>query len=297
MASEEADALNIACLNGTCGCGPWTGCKVAESVWTERDQSPSEGVASKPDDTGEASKPKARATELKPIEPQDSGVAAADPYADRGVSSADLKCATCKAPAVAMAHAEKTDGGFLDWPVCEAHFVPAILAGWKPVHFDNAHPLPSTASAAANQKTPEHDGYGRCSGTGRVWVDDGDKSNFYRGGSCPNCQPPEVKPPVVGEGETCEWFWRIVDAHGLADLPSDEESALRLLVDRASTSPREAGLREAIARIIDPWAWTLLDHPVKYSNPFDQTNATNRREATLAKADQIAALSVQRSES
>jgi len=29
-----------------------------------------------------------------------------------------------------------------------------------------------------------------------------------------------------------EWFWRIVDAAGLADVPSDEEEALRLILKR-----------------------------------------------------------------
>lgn len=34
-----------------------------------------------------------------------------------------------------------------------------------------------------------HGGYGRCRGTGKVWVDDGEASNFYRSGSCPDCAP------------------------------------------------------------------------------------------------------------
>lgn len=34
-----------------------------------------------------------------------------------------------------------------------------------------------------------HGGYGQCTGTGRVWVDDGEQSNFYTQGSCPRCRP------------------------------------------------------------------------------------------------------------
>jgi hypothetical protein len=33
----------------------------------------------------------------------------------------------------------------------------------------------------------DHDGYGLCSGFGRMWVDDGRNSNFYEGGSCRRC--------------------------------------------------------------------------------------------------------------
>jgi hypothetical protein len=34
--------------------------------------------------------------------------------------------------------------------------------------------------------------------------------------------------------EGTEWFWRIVDANGLGDVPSDEGPALRLLCERAA---------------------------------------------------------------
>lgn len=44
--------------------------------------------------------------------------------------------------------------------------------------------------ALAVEPTPAfdmHGGYGRCSGIGKVWVDDGEASNFYEGGHCPRC--------------------------------------------------------------------------------------------------------------
>ena len=37
-----------------------------------------------------------------------------------------------------------------------------------------------------------HGGYGLCSGPpvgGKVWVDDGEQSNWYVGGTCPRCDP------------------------------------------------------------------------------------------------------------
>jgi hypothetical protein len=33
-----------------------------------------------------------------------------------------------------------------------------------------------------------HGGYGQCGGLGKVWVDDGVASNWYVGGSCPDCE-------------------------------------------------------------------------------------------------------------
>jgi hypothetical protein len=45
---------------------------------------------------------------------------------------------------------------------------------------------PATVAPKANDM---HGGYGRCAGAGQVWVDDGEASNFYRGGSCPDCAP------------------------------------------------------------------------------------------------------------
>jgi hypothetical protein len=44
--------------------------------------------------------------------------------------------------------------------------------------------------------TKHHNGYGQCTGSGQVWVDDGSRSNFYRGGSCPRCAP--RPPPDAG---------------------------------------------------------------------------------------------------
>ena len=66
--------------------------------------------------------------------------------------------------------------------------------------------------------------------------------------------------------ETTEWFWRIVDEVGLADVPSDEQAALRLLVQRAARAEaRPAVDREAVARELwnlatgcepgEAWAW------------------------------------------
>lgn len=48
---------------------------------------------------------------------------------------------------------------------------------------------------------------------------------------------------VVDECKMCapddrEWFWRIVDAAEIADLPSIEEDALRILCERASRAKR-----------------------------------------------------------
>jgi len=42
---EAMDMLNAACLNGTCGCGPWMGCKVADAVWAERDAATARAAA------------------------------------------------------------------------------------------------------------------------------------------------------------------------------------------------------------------------------------------------------------
>lgn len=53
--------------------------------------------------------------------------------------------------------------------------------------------------------------------------------------------------------EATEWFWRIVDEAGLADVPSDEQAALRLLVQRAARAearPAPAVDREAVARVV-----------------------------------------------
>lgn len=36
----------------------------------------------------------------------------------------------------------------------------------------------------------------------------------------------------MAENEGTEWFWRIVDQNGIADVPSDEEAALRLILTR-----------------------------------------------------------------
>lgn len=57
-----------------------------------------------------------------------------------------------------------------------------------------------------------HDGYGKCSGTGRVWVDDGQASNWYEGGSCDACRSFAEKlralPPLPPRGEE-PVAWRI----------------------------------------------------------------------------------------
>lgn len=39
----------------------------------------------------------------------------------------------------------------------------------------------------------DHGGYGKCCGLGRVWVDDGQASNWYEGGSCENCRRVSAK--------------------------------------------------------------------------------------------------------
>lgn len=71
----------------------------------------------------------------------------------------------------------------------------------------------------------DHDGYGKCGGTGRVWVDAGQASNWYEGGSC----------------ETCRSF--------------DAKLAERL-TKAASPGQDE---RDALARIIEPGAWAVYD--------------------------------------
>ena len=47
------------------------------------------------------------------------------------------------------------------------------------------------------------------------------------------------------DGETTEWFWRIVDQSGIADVPSDEEAALKLILRRLKAE------QEAKERSID----------------------------------------------
>src|SRR4051812_11181069 len=53
-------------------------------------------------------------------------------------------------------------------------------------------------------------------------------------------------------GEGTEWFWRIVDAHGLADVPSDEGEALRLILRRGGFAGGERGGEPRDERWQDP---------------------------------------------
>lgn len=48
-----------------------------------------------------------------------------------------LKCRTCGDRATAMARAVNKDDTTQDWPVCDRHFMDAVLAGWKPVDLPN----------------------------------------------------------------------------------------------------------------------------------------------------------------
>lgn len=36
----------------------------------------------------------------------------------------------------------------------------------------------------------------------------------------------------MSKADGTEWFWRIVDRNGIADVPSDEEAALKLILHR-----------------------------------------------------------------
>jgi hypothetical protein len=54
-----------------------------------------------------------------------------------------------------------------------------------------------------------------------------------------------------------EWFWRIVDADGLGDVPSDEEPALRLLCRRAAKA-QELQAENARLRAIAQSRYELL---------------------------------------
>jgi len=52
-----------------------------------------------------------------------------------------------------------------------------------------------------------HGGYGECGGSGQVWVDDGQSSNYYRGGTCKRCAdntPGPVNPDGPQAADTLE---------------------------------------------------------------------------------------------
>lgn len=57
---------------------------------------------------------------------------------------------------------------------------------------------------------------------------------------------PDLTSPATKGGSGTEWFWRIVDADGLGDVPSDEEAALRLLCRRSAEA---FTLRETVAKL------------------------------------------------
>lgn len=68
--------------------------------------------------------------------------------------------------------------------------------------------------------------------------------------------------------EGTEWFWRIVNADGLGDVPSDEVAALRLLCRRAARAAQVeaevARLRERVATLeaaLQPFANYAADMP------------------------------------
>ena len=52
-----------------------------------------------------------------------------------------LPCKTCGHPAVALAHPTPE----LEWPVCAAHWIAALIAGWKPDTPDGNPPWPALA--------------------------------------------------------------------------------------------------------------------------------------------------------
>lgn len=71
-------------------------------------------------------------------------------------------------------------------PTCTSHSkgcsnYDAAITAW------NRRALP--LSLGEESEHDMHGGYGRCAGTGQVWVDDSEQSNFYRQGSCPECSP------------------------------------------------------------------------------------------------------------
>jgi hypothetical protein len=45
--------------------------------------------------------------------------------------------------------------------------------------------------------------------------------------------PGDAHAEALAEAQDRTWFWRIVDEAGLANLPSDEEAALRILCECA----------------------------------------------------------------
>lgn len=70
---------------------------------------------------------------------------------------------------------------------------------------------------------------------------------------CRNCENAKLRDEIERlreRGETTEWFWRIVDADGLGNVPSDEAAALNLLVWKANlydaSRKQEEALRAAL---------------------------------------------------
>lgn len=67
--------------------------------------------------------------------------------------------------------------------------------------------------------------------------------------------------------EETEWFWRIVDEAGLADVPSDEQAALRLLVQRAARAEARPAVDREAAWLIE---WPAnRQMPVRYWHPTE----------------------------
>lgn len=65
---------------------------------------------------------------------------------------------------------------------------------------------------------------------------------------------PALAPHPAGEGEGTEWFWRIVDANGLSNVSSDEQTALGELCRKAEAYDAlrpagEGGLRDRLRRL------------------------------------------------
>jgi hypothetical protein len=110
-----------------------------------------------------------------------------------------------------------------------------------------------------------HDGYGQCTGTGSVWVDDGAQSNFYRQGSCPKCRPASV---TQDKDELREAVAREVDAEAFGStLPNRykaRQREARAKADRilALLSP-STGWREWVARSV----WCAFEEALSEGSP------------------------------
>lgn len=85
------------------------------------------------------------------------------------------KCETCGA---------ETEGDYGEADAASVWNRRTALASGSGDHAELAGRLRRTFASFEHDN---HGGYGRCGGSGRVWVDDGMASNFYDGGTCDRC--------------------------------------------------------------------------------------------------------------